>query len=131
MYNSKFIKNNRGKNRGFSFKGDYLVFGDYGLKSTSWCTINSNQIESGRKVISKNIKKLGNLWIRIFPDRSYTKKPVDVRMGKGKGDVHSYVFYLKPGRIIYEIKGLSKSASLKVLKLASYKLPAKTSFIFK
>ncbi|BEH03943.1 50S ribosomal subunit protein L16 [Candidatus Nasuia deltocephalinicola] len=128
--NKKYLKNFRGKNNGFSKNGNTLCYGDYGLRSISWGNINSNQIESGRKVISRNIKKSGKLWIRIFPDRSYTKKPVDVRMGNGKGDIIFYVFYIKPGKIIYEIKGLNKIFSLKILKLASFKLPLKTSFIY-
>ncbi len=129
MNNKKFIKFRRGKNKGFSYKGDYLAFGDFGLKSTSKGNINSKQIESGRKVISKYIKKIGKLWIRVFPDLSYTKKPVDVRMGNGKGDISFYIFKVKPGRIIYEIFGLSNIFSVKVLNLASFKLPLKTMII--
>ncbi len=129
MNNKKFIKFRRGKNKGFSYKGDYLAFGDFGLKSTSKGNINSKQIESGRKVISKYIKKIGKLWIRIFPDLSYTKKPVDVRMGNGKGDISFYIFKVKPGRIIYEIFGLSNIFSVKVLNLASFKLPLKTMIV--
>ncbi|WP_259288697.1 50S ribosomal protein L16 [Candidatus Nasuia deltocephalinicola] len=130
MNNKKFIKFRRGKNKGFSYKGDYLSFGNFGLKSISKGNINFKQIESGRKVISKYIKKIGKLWIRVFPDLSYTKKPVDVRMGNGKGDVNFYIFKVKPGRIIYEILGLSNIISIKVLNLASFKLPLKTIIIY-
>ncbi len=129
MSNKKFIKFRRGKNKGFSYKGDYLSFGNYGLKSVSKGNINFKQIESGRKVISKYIKKIGKLWIRVFPDISYTKKPIDVRMGNGKGDVSFYIFKIKPGRIIYEILGLSNIVSIKVLNLASFKLPLKTTIV--
>ncbi|WP_259288825.1 50S ribosomal protein L16 [Candidatus Nasuia deltocephalinicola] len=129
MNNKKFIKFRRGKNKGFSYKGNHLVFGDFGLKSVSRGTINFKQIESGRKVISKHIKKIGKLWIRVFPDLSYTKKPVDVRMGNGKGDISFYIFKIKPGRVIYEICGLSNAVSIKVLNLASFKLPFKTIII--
>ncbi|WP_259286273.1 50S ribosomal protein L16 [Candidatus Nasuia deltocephalinicola] len=129
MNNKKFIKFRRGKNKGFSYKGDYLAFGNFGLKSISKGNINSKQIESGRKVISKYIKKIGKLWIRVFPDLSYTKKPVDVRMGNGKGDISFYIFKVKPGRIIYEISGLSNIFSVKVLNLASFKLPLKTIIV--
>ncbi len=130
MNNKKFVKFRRGKNKGFSYKGNYLSFGDFGLKSISKGNINFKQIESGRKVISKYIKKIGKLWIRVFPDLSYTKKPVDVRMGNGKGDVDFYIFKIKPGRIIYEILGLSNIISIKVLNLASFKLPLKTIVIY-
>ncbi|WP_259292800.1 50S ribosomal protein L16 [Candidatus Nasuia deltocephalinicola] len=130
MNNKKFVKFRRGKNKGFSYKGDYLSFGNFGLKSISKGNINFKQIESGRKVISKYIKKIGKLWIRVFPDLSYTKKPVDVRMGNGKGDIDFYIFKIKPGRIIYEILGLSNINSIKVLNLASFKLPLKTIIVY-
>ncbi len=130
MNNKKFIKFRRGTNKGFSYKGNYLAFGNFGLKSISKGNINSKQIESGRKVISKYIKKIGKLWIRIFPDLSYTKKPIDVRMGNGKGDISFYIFKVKPGRMIYEILGLSNITSIKVLNLASFKLPLKTTIVY-
>lgn len=130
MGNKKFVKFRRGRNKGFSYKGDYLAFGNFGLKSISRGNLTARQIESGRKVVSKYIKKTGKLWIRIFPDISYTQKPIDVRMGNGKGDINYYIFKIKPGRIIYEIKGLSNVMSTKILKLASFKLPLKTTIIF-
>ncbi len=130
MGSRKFIKFRRGKNKGFSYKGNYVAFGNYGLKSMSKGNLNAKQIESGRKVISKYIKKFGKLWIRVFPDIPYTQKPTDTRMGNGKGNISFYIFKIKPGRIIYEIKGLSSIISIKILNLASFKLPLKTKIVY-
>lgn len=129
MVSKKFVKDRRRNRKNYAQKGNDLCFGDYGLKAVTYSNLNVKQLEAGRKVISRNIKKLGKMWIRIFPDKSYTKKPVDVRMGNGKGDISFYVFFVQPGKIIYEIKGLSKVLSFRILKLASFKLPFKTIFI--
>lgn len=128
--NTKYLKSHKGRNRFNSCNGNYLSFGNFGLKSISRGFLTSNQIESARKVISKYIKKEGKIWIRVFPDKPISKKPIDLRMGNGKGDIVYYVFSIKPGKIIYEINCSSKITALKVFKLASYKLPIKTILVY-
>ncbi|ALP70048.1 LSU ribosomal protein L16p (L10e) [Candidatus Nasuia deltocephalinicola] len=129
MCRIKFIKNRRRKKKIISCNGNILNYGDYGLKSLSWGRLTKNQIEAGRKVITRHVRGSGKIWIRINPDTSFTKKPIDTRMGNGKGDILYYYFFVKPGKIIYEISGLSKINSLNVLRLASFKLPLKTIII--
>lgn len=131
MFGKKFLKSRRLKNKGFCYKCSHLIHGDFGLKSKSWGRVTAKQIESGRKVISRHIKKGGKLWIMIFPDISFTKKPIDVRMGNGKGEIIYYFFNVSPGRIIYEISGISRALSLKILRLASFKLSIKSTIIMK
>ncbi|ASS47036.1 50S ribosomal protein L16p (L10e) [Candidatus Nasuia deltocephalinicola] len=125
----KYSKFHKGRNKFNSSNGNFLSFGKFGLKSISRGRLTSSQIESARKVISKFIKKEGKLWIRIFPDKPITKKPIEVRMGNGKGNVEFYVFEVKPGKIIYEIDGISEILARKILKLASFKLPLLTIFV--
>lgn len=110
-------------------RGVTLAFGSHGLKSLGHARITSNQIEAGRKTISRSIKKVGKLWIRIFPDRPITSKPAEVKMGKGKGDVQGYCVEIHPGRIIYEIDGLSDEEARDVLRKAGSKMPVKTRII--
>lgn len=127
---TKYLKHHKGRNRFNSSNGNYLSFGNFGLKSISRGFLTSNQIESARRVISKYMKKESKIWIRIFPDKPICKKPVDLRMGNGKGDLSHYVFLVKPGKIIYEINCSSKILAFKVFKLASYKLPIKTILVY-
>lgn len=107
-------------------RGTSLSFGSFGLKAVSYARVTSNQIESARKVMSRYTKKFGKVWIRIFPDRPITKKPPEVRMGKGKGDPIGYCFEVLPGRVLFEIDGLDKKTATESLKGAGAKLPIKT-----
>lgn len=107
-------------------RGTSLAFGSFGLKAVSYARVTSNQIESARKVMSRYTKKFGKVWIRIFPDRPITKKPPEVRMGKGKGDPVGYCFEVLPGRILFEIDGIDKKTATESLKGAGAKLPVKT-----
>ena len=110
-------------------RGIELSFGSHGLKSLSHARITSNQIEAARKTISRSIKKVGKIWIRIFPDRPFTKKPAEVKMGKGKGSPEGYCVEVLPGRILFEIDGLSDSQAREVLRKAGSKLPVKTKIV--
>ncbi len=110
-------------------RGTSLAFGSFGLKSLDYARVTSNQIESARKVMSRFIKKFGKVWIRIFPDRPITKKPPEVRMGKGKGDPVGYCFEVLPGRILFEIDGVDKETAKKSLMSAGDKLPVRTKVV--
>jgi len=117
------------KKIGNETRGVKMSFGDWGLKAEEPGRIKSNQIEAARKTMSRSIKKTGKLWIRIFPDMPVTKKPAEVKMGKGKGDLSHFVAPVKPGRIIFEIEGLSEEISKDILRKAGAKLPIKTRII--
>lgn len=110
-------------------RGTSLDFGSFGVKSLAYGRVTSNQIESARKVISRYMKKAGKTWIRIFPDRPITKKPPEVRMGKGKGDPVGYCFEVRPGRVLFEIDGLDRDTALLALKKAGDKLPVKVKIV--
>ncbi|WP_343188164.1 50S ribosomal protein L16 [Buchnera aphidicola (Ceratoglyphina bambusae)] len=125
---TKFRKMHKGKNRGNSV-GSNICFGKFGLKAITRGRITARQIESARKVISRLIKKEGKIWIRIFPDKPITQKPLEVRMGKGKGNVEYWVALIKPGRVLYEVDGVSEEISKRAFFLASAKLSVKTIFI--
>jgi len=126
---TKFRKVFKGKIRGISSRGNHLSFGDYGLKVLEKKRIKSNQIESARKAISGSLKRSGKLWIRIFPHTPVVKKPVEVRMGKGKGDVDHFVSKVKPGKILFELNGVSKEDAYKAFIKASAKLSTKTRIV--
>ena len=117
------------KRIGISSRGTKLSFGSYGIMATSAGRVKSNQLEAARKAISRSIKKTGKLWIRVFPDRPYTAKPAEVKLGKGKGDVQGYVVDVWPGRVIIEVDGLSKTESESVLRKAGSKLPVKVKIV--
>lgn len=125
----KYRKIQRGRMKGKAWRGNGLAFGDIGLQALEPCWLTARQIEAGRIAITRFIKKGGKLWIRVFPWKSYTKKPVESRMGKGKGDVEGWVDVIRPGRIIYEIEGLPKEAAMEALRIASHKLPIKTKIV--
>lgn len=110
-------------------RGINVSFGSYGLKATSAARIQSNQLESARKIIARSVSKVGKVWIRVFPDRPYTAKPAEVGMGKGKGDPQGYCFEVKPGRILFEIDGLDEATSKETLRKAGTKLPVKTKVV--
>ena len=115
--------------RGMSSSGDYVSFGSYGLKAMEPGWITSRQIEAARITISRKVRKVGRMWIRIFPDKSITKKPAETRMGKGKGSPEYWVAVVKPGRILFEIEGLSELKAQEAFNLCSHKLPIKTKTV--
>ena len=128
---TKYKKTQKGRIKGMSKKGYSLSFGQYGLKALEPTWITSRQIEASRIALTKNIKRKGKVWIRIFPDKPITKKPAEVRMGKGKGSVEYWVAVVKPGRIIFEINGVELNTAKHAIRLASAKLPIKTKFVLK
>jgi large subunit ribosomal protein L16 len=125
----KFRKQQRGRMRGLSKRGATLNYGDFGLQAIECGAISSKQIEAARIAMTRHVKRGGKLWIRIFPDKPFTKKPAEVRMGKGKGAPEGWVAIIRPGRILYEMEGISKELAVEALRLASHKLPIKTRFI--
>ncbi|PIR42506.1 50S ribosomal protein L16 [candidate division WWE3 bacterium CG_4_9_14_0_2_um_filter_35_11] len=126
---TKFRKDMRGKNRGLSQRGNSLNFGEFGLKAIDRGFLTSRQIESARKAIAGATKRGGKVWIRIFPAKPITMKPLAVRMGKGKGAVDHYVAVIKPGKILFEMSGLESIVAKEAFRLAAEKLPMKTKFI--
>ena len=125
----KFRKQQKGKMRGVARRGSSLNFGEYGLQAVDCGYISSKQIEAARIAMTRHVKRGGKIWIRIFPDKPITKKPAEVRMGKGKGAPEGWVAVIKPGRILYEMSGVTKELALEALRLAMHKLPIKTKFI--
>lgn len=126
---TKYRKQSKGRNRGKATRGQFLSFGDFGLQATDRGRLTSRQIESARIAISRHIKRGGKLWIRIFPDKPVSKKPLEVRMGKGKGSPEFWVSVIKPGRILYEIEGINEELARGALRRAASKLPVKTRFV--
>lgn len=127
----KYRKQMRGTMKGNATSGNSISFGEFALQSMEMSWVSSRQIEAARRAISHHTARGGRLWIRIFPDKPITKKPPEVRMGSGKGDVHEYVAVVKPGRILFEIGGVPQALAQEALRRASYKLPVKTKFIYK
>jgi large subunit ribosomal protein L16 len=125
----KYRKMHRGRRKGDAKGGDYIAFGEYALQATEPGWITSRQIESARVAITRAVKRGGKVWIRIFPDKPYTKKPLETRMGKGKGAPEGWVAVIKPGRILYELEGVSPEVAAEAMRLASYKLSVKTRFL--
>ena len=125
----KYRKPQRGRNRGKAFRGSTVKFGAYALKTMEAAWITNRQIESARIAINRYLKRDGKIWIRIFPDKAYTKQAAETRMGKGKGAPEGWVAVVKPGRIMFEIDGVSEEAAQEALRLASHKLPVKTKFV--
>jgi large subunit ribosomal protein L16 len=125
----KFRKQQKGKMRGMARRGSNLNFGEYGLQAVDCGYISSKQIEAARIAMTRHVKRGGKIWIRIFPDKPITKKPAEVRMGKGKGAPEAWVAVIKPGRILYEMSGVTKELAQEALRLAMHKLPVKTRFI--
>lgn len=126
---TKFRKQQKGRNRGLAQVGNRVSFGDYGLKATSRGFITARQIEAARRAITRFVKRGGKLWIRVFPDKPITKKPVEVRMGKGKGNVEYWVAPVQPGRMLYEIQGVTEDSAREAFRLAAAKLAVKTTFV--
>ena len=128
---TKFRKQHKMRNRGIATRGDKVSFGDYGLKATGRGRITARQIESARRAINRRVKRGGKIWIRIFPDKPITKKPLEVRMGKGKGSVEYWIAQIQPGKVLYEIQGVSEDLARDAFRLASAKLPVSTTFVEK
>lgn len=126
---TKFRKQQKGRNRGLANVGNKVSFGDFGLKAIGRGRITSRQIESARRAITRHVKRGGKLWIRVFPDKPISKKPLEVRMGKGKGSVEYWVAQIQPGRMLYEIEGISEEQAREAFSLASAKLPVQTTFV--
>lgn len=125
---TKFRKQHKGRNRGLATSGNKVSFGEYGLKAVGRGRMTARQIEAARRTITRYVRRDGQLWIRVFPDKPITKKPLEVRMGKGKGSVEYWVAQIQPGRMLYEIEGVSEDVARKAFELASAKLPFKTVF---
>lgn len=126
---TKFRKMHKGRNRGLAQVGNKVSFGEYGLKATSRGHITARQIEAARRAITRHVKRGGKLWIRVFPDKPITKKPVEVRMGKGKGNVEYWVAPIQPGRVLYEIQGVSEDVARQAFRRAGAKLSVQTTFV--
>jgi large subunit ribosomal protein L16 len=125
----KYRKQQRGRMRGKADRGSSLSFGEFGLQAMEPCWITARQIEAGRIAITRHAKRKGKLWIRVFPWKPVTKKPTEVRMGKGKGDPEFWVDVIRPGRIMYEVEGISEEVAREAMRLASHKLPIRTRFV--
>jgi len=126
---TKFRKQQKGKNRGLAWRGSDVSFGDFGLQAIGASHLTSRQIEAGRMAIQRHVKRAGKLWIRIFPDKPITKKPLEVRMGSGKGAVEGWVAVIKPGRVLFEIAGVAEKDARDAFRLAAAKLPVETRFL--
>jgi large subunit ribosomal protein L16 len=125
----KHRKQHRGRMRGQASRGSTLTFGEFGLQALEPCWMTARQIEAGRIAITRHAKRKGKLWIRVFPWKPVTQKPTEVRMGKGKGDPEFWVDVIRPGKIIYELEGVSESLAKEAMRLAANKLPIKTRFV--
>ena len=125
---TKYRKQQKGRNRGLALRGSRVSFGEYGLKCTGRGRITARQIEAARRAISRHVKRGGRLWIRVFPDKPISKKPLEVRMGKGKGNPEYWVALVQPGMVLYEIQGVDEALARQAFKLASSKLPVSTEF---
>jgi len=126
---TKFRKMMRGRMRGQATAGSNVAFGDFGLQALGPCWMTARQIEAGRRAITRYVRRGGKLWIRVFPDKPITKKPLEVRQGSGKGPVEGWVCVVKPGRIIYEISGVREDTTREAMRLAAHKLPIPTRFV--
>jgi large subunit ribosomal protein L16 len=126
---TKFRKQMKGRNRGLAQRGSKVSFGEYGLKSADRGRMTARQIEAARRTITRHVKRGGKLWIRVYPDVPITKKPIEVRQGKGKGNVEYWIAQIQPGRMLYEIEGVSEEIAREAFKLAAAKLPFKTTFV--
>lgn len=126
---TKYRKMHRGRNKGIATRGNSLDHGDFGLQATTMGNINSRQIEAARRVLTHHMRRRGQVWIRIFPDKPITRKPVETRMGGGKGAVDHWVAVIKPGRMLFEISGVPQDMAEEAMRLASHKLSVATRFV--
>ena len=128
---TKFRKQFKGRNRGLATIANKVSFGEYGLKAMERGRITARQIEAARRAMTRHIKRGGKIWIRVFPDVPVSKKPLEVRMGKGKGNVEFWVCKIQPGRVLYEMEGVNETIAREAFRLAAAKIPFKTSFVFR
>ncbi|TNF34817.1 MAG: 50S ribosomal protein L16 [Gammaproteobacteria bacterium] len=126
---TKFRKQMKGRNRGLAHRGSKVSFGEYGLKCIGRGRITARQIEAARRAMTRHIKRGGKIWIRVFPDKPITKKPLEVRQGKGKGNVEYWVAQIQPGKVLYEVEGVEESLAREAFALAAAKLPIPTVFV--
>ncbi len=126
---TKFRKQMKGRNRGIALRGSSVSFGEFGLKSVGRGRITARQIEAARRAMTRYVKRGGKIWIRIFPDKPISKKPLEVRQGKGKGNVEYWVAQVQPGRVLYEMEGVSEEVAREAFRLAAAKLPVDTTFV--
>ena len=126
---TKFRKTQKGRNRGLAQNGNQVSFGEFGLKATARGRITARQIEAARRAMTRHIKRGGKIWIRVFPDTPISTKPLEVRMGKGKGNVDYWVAKIQPGSVLYEMEGVSEEIAREAFKLAAAKLPISTTFV--
>jgi len=126
---TKYRKQQKGRNRGLAERGSQISFGDFGLKAVGRGRMTARQIEAARRAMTRHIKRGGKIWIRVFPDKPITKKPLEVRQGKGKGSVEYWVAQIKPGRLLFEMQGVPKALAQEALRLAAAKLPMQTTFV--
>ncbi len=125
---TKYRKQQKGRNRGLAIAGSKVSFGDYGLRAVGRGRITARQIEAARRAVTRHVKRGAKIWIRIFPDKPITKKPLEVRQGKGKGSVEYWVAQIQPGRMLYEMQGVDEALAREAFRLAAAKLPIKTAF---
>ena len=126
---TKFRKQHKGRNRGLAHRGSNVAFGEFGLKSVGRGRMTARQIEAGRRAMTRHVKRGGQIWIRVFPDKPITSKPLEVRQGKGKGNVEYWVAQIKPGKVLYEMEGVSEELAREAFSLAAAKLPFPTIFV--
>ena len=126
---TKFRKQQKGRNRGLSHRGSTVSFGEYGLKATTRGRLTARQIEAGRRAMTRRVSRGGQIWIRVFPDKPITQKPLEVRQGKGKGNVEYWVAQIKPGKVLYEMEGVTEEEARDAFRLAAAKLPFTTAFV--
>jgi len=125
----KYRKMQRGSRRGLASRGTTVAFGEFGLQSLERCWLDTKQIEAARVAITRYMKRRGKVWLRVFPDKSYTKKPLEVRMGTGKGGVESWVAVIRPANVLFEVDGVTPKVAREAMRLAAAKLPMRTKFI--
>lgn len=126
---TKFRKQFKGRNRGLAQRGNTVAFGEFGLKATDRCRLTARQIEAARRAMTRYVKRGGKIWIRVFPDKPITAKPLEVRQGSGKGNVEYYVAQIQPGRVLYEMEGVTEEIAREAFRLAASKLPVGTAFV--
>ncbi|GAB4511432.1 MAG: 50S ribosomal protein L16 [Sulfuricaulis sp.] len=126
---TKYRKQMKGRNRGLALRGNKVSFGEYGLKAITRGRLTSRQIEAARRALTHFIKRGGRVWIRVFPDKPVSKKPLEVRMGSGKGNVEYWVAQIQPGAVLYEMEGINEQEAREAFKLAAAKLPVRTTFV--
>jgi large subunit ribosomal protein L16 len=126
---TKFRKQMKGRNRGLAHRGSTVSFGDFGLKAIGRGRITARQIESARRAMTRHIKRGGKIWVRVFPDKPITQKPLEVRQGKGKGSVEYWVAQIRPGKVLYEVQGVPETLAREAFALAAAKIPVETAFV--